>query len=185
MQFTYSSTLLLTILLGIGLGFFLRAASKDRTTVVEVHSPQSPLKVLEGLSNWLELRGWKRDGGDLNRQVLRFRGSVASSKVLFVFLSLLGALGSASLGLVLRQLYPVLDWWPLLLAVLGGPISGLVYRARASRDEELELRLISSPDSEGSVLRLKAHRDELIAIELELAKSLELASDGSLLSSPV
>ena len=31
-----TSTLLLTALLGIGLVFFLRAASKERTTVVEV-----------------------------------------------------------------------------------------------------------------------------------------------------
>jgi hypothetical protein len=34
-------------------------------------------------------------------------------------------------------------------------------------------------------LRLRAHRDELIAIELELAESLQLASDGSLLTSPI
>ena len=37
----------------------------------------------------------------------------------------------------------------------------------------------------GSTLRLRAHRDELIAIELELSESLELSSDGSLLSSPI
>ena len=45
-----SSTLLLTLLLAIGLVFFLRAASKDRTTVVEVHSPRPALEVLAGLS---------------------------------------------------------------------------------------------------------------------------------------
>ena len=33
-----SSTLLLTTLMGVGLVFFLRAASKDRTTTVEVNS---------------------------------------------------------------------------------------------------------------------------------------------------
>ena len=32
----FQSTLLLTVLLAIGLVFFLRAASKDRTTVVAV-----------------------------------------------------------------------------------------------------------------------------------------------------
>ena len=37
----------------------------------------------------------------------------------------------------------------------------------------------------GSTLRLRAHRDELIAIERELGPALQLASDGSLLSSPI
>jgi len=36
------STLLLTLLLAIGLVFFLRAASKDRTTVVDVRSSRPP-----------------------------------------------------------------------------------------------------------------------------------------------
>ena len=44
---TLGSTLLLTLLLAIGLVFFLRAASKDRTTVVEVHSPRPPVEVLD------------------------------------------------------------------------------------------------------------------------------------------
>jgi len=41
-----SSTLLLTTLMGIGLGFFLRAASKDRTTTVDVNSSWPPVLVL-------------------------------------------------------------------------------------------------------------------------------------------
>jgi hypothetical protein len=52
------STLLLTLLLAIGLVFFLRAASKDRTTVVDVFSPKPAVEVLEGLTNWLTARGW-------------------------------------------------------------------------------------------------------------------------------
>ena len=74
-----NSTLLLTLLLAIGLVFFLRAASKDRTTVVDVASPRPPLEVLEGLSTWLEQRGWSPQGGDAERQVLRFQGKVAAS----------------------------------------------------------------------------------------------------------
>ena len=97
---TTSSTLLLTVLLAIGLLFFLRAASKDRTTVVEVHSPRPALEVLEGLTTWLAARGWNRDGGDPERQLLRFRGQVGSSLPLAVLLSLLGGLGAACLGLV-------------------------------------------------------------------------------------
>ena len=142
-----TSTLLLTLLLAIGLVFFLRAASKDRTTVVDVASPRPPLEVLEGVSSWLEQRGWSPQGGDAERQVLRFKGSVAASTPL-----------------------------ALLLSVLG----------RAARQEGVEIRLMNTDDhGSGSTIRLRAHRDELIALELELAEELDLASDGSLLSSPI
>jgi hypothetical protein len=179
------STLVLTLLLGIGLVFFLRAASKDRTTVVDVHSPRPPLEVLDGLSDWLTARGWSTEAGDPDRQVLRFRGQVSASWPLALLLSLLGGVGAASLGLVLCQLLPNLAPWPVALALLG-PFAGLIYRRRASRSECLELRLLpNSETAPGSNLRLRAHRDELIAIEQELGPSLQLASDGSLLSSPI
>jgi hypothetical protein len=178
------STLLLTVLLAIGLVFFLRAASKDRTTVVEVHSPRPPVEVLEGLSQWLLQRGWRTDSGDAERRVLRFQGTVAASANLALLLSLLAAVGAACLGLVLRQLLPVLGSWPLLL-VAAGPLAGVVYRRRANRQEQVELRLISGDEASGSSLQLRAHRDELIALELEMGPRLQLASDGALLSSPI
>ena len=72
------------------------------------------------------------------------------------------------------------------MLVLLGPAAGWIRTQRAARTEALELRLLEAPAAaEGSNLRLRAHRDELIAIELELAESLELSSDGSLLSSPI
>jgi hypothetical protein len=182
------STLLLTLLLAVGLVFFLRAASKDRTTVVEVQSPKPALEVLEGLSQWLTERGWVAQGGDPSQQVLRFRGQVSSSLPLALLLSALGALGAGCLGLVIRQLLPQLSWWPLLLA-LAGPAAGVLYSRRAARAETVELRLISGGDGDpavgGSSLKLRAHRDELIALELALAGPLQLASDGALLSSPI
>jgi len=182
---TLGSTLLLTLLLAVGLVFFLRAASKDRTTVVEVHSPRPAIEVLEGLTGWLTDRGWLTDSGDPERQLLRFRGQVRASQALAVLLSLLGGAGAACLGLVLRQVLPALGWWPLLLGLLG-PAAGLLYMRRAARGESLELRLMSDASpSGGSTLRLRAHRDELIAMEVELGPRLQLASDGSLLSSPI
>ena len=54
-----------------------------------------------------------------------------------------------------------------------------------ARQEEMELQLISDDGAPSSRLRLRAHRDELIALELELAPRLQLSSDGSLLSSPI
>jgi hypothetical protein len=182
---TLGSTLLLTLLLAVGLVFFLRAASKDRTTVVEVHSPQPAIEVLEGLTAWLTQRGWLTDSADPERQVLRFRGQVKASQSLAVLLSLLGGTGAACLGLVLRQVFPSLGWWPLLLG-LAGPAAGRLYLRRAARVESLELRLVADGGpGRGSTLRLRAHRDELIALEVELGPCLQLASDGALLSSPI
>ena len=185
MQSAFSSTLFLTILLAIGLVFFLRAASKDRTTVVDVKSPLPPLEVLNGVSCWLEERGWKKNGGNIEERLLLFHGSVASSNFLAIFLSCLGGLGSACLGLVLIQLYPSLSWWPLLLAAIGAPLAGMIYRIKSKREESLELKLLSSELSNISILRIKAHRDELIAIQLELSDNLKLSSENSLLSSPI
>jgi hypothetical protein len=170
--------------MAVGLVFFLRAASKDRTTVVEVHSPRPALEVLEGLSAWLTSRGWRTETGDPERSLLLFRGEVGASTPLAVLLSLLGAVGAACLALVIRQLLPQLGWWPLLLALLG-PAAGLLYRRRAERAETFELRLLDGDSALGSTLRLRAHRDELIAIETELGATLQLASDGRLLSSPI
>jgi hypothetical protein len=181
---TTSSTLLLTLLLAVGLVFFLRAASKDRTTTVEVRSSRPPLEVLPALSTWLEQRGWQAETSNPERRSLRFHGSVRSSPWLAVLLSLLGSLGAGSLGLVLRQLLPGLGWWPLLLALLG-PLAGWLYRRRAAREETVELRLISHDQATGSALRLRAHRDELIALEQELGPRLGLYNDANLLSSPL
>ncbi len=178
------STLLLTLLLAIGLVFFLRAASKDRTTTVEVRSSKPALEVLAALNEWLQQRGWQPDGSDPEQRSLRFRGQVSASTALAVLLSLLGALGSGCLGLVVCQLQPSLAWWPLLLSGLG-PLAGVLYRRRAARAELVELRLISHDQATGSALRLRAHRDELIALEEELGPQLGLFSDRNLRSSPI
>ena len=185
MQSFFSSTLLLTVLLAIGLVFFLRAASKDRTTIVQINSPLPPIEVLNGVNVWLKKRGWESNGGDAERQVLSFKGQVAASKTLAIFLSILGGLGSCCLGLVIIELYPSISWWPLLLGIIGGPSTGLIYSNRANRIEYLEIRLMNDQNEKETTLKIKAHRDELIAMEIDLGKNLGLSSDGSLLSSPI
>ena len=186
MTYSLNSTLLLTILLAIGLFFFLRASSKDRTTVVEITSSQKPVEVLNVMYEWLNLRGWKQIGGDFDQRILTFKGQVVSSKLLAIFLSLLGGFGSCALGLVIIQIYPTLGWWPILLGFIGGPFSGIIYLKNSAREEKFELRLISNDDSEEmTLIRLRAHRDELISLENELRDRLDLKSDGSLFKTPI
>ena len=186
MTYSLNSTFLLTILLAIGLFFFLRASSKDRTTVVEVTSTQKPIEVLNVLYEWLNLRGWKQTGGNFEERILVFKGQVVSSKLLAVFLSLLGGFGSCALGLVIIQIYPALGWWPILLGLIGGPLTGIIYSRKSAREEKFELRLISNEDNEEiTLMRLRAHRDELISLENELSSRLDLKSNGSLFKTPI
>ena len=186
MTYYLDSTLFLTILLAIGLFFFLRASSKDRTTVVEITSSQKPVEVLNVIYEWLNLRGWQQIGGDFDQRTLTFKGQVVSSKLLAIFLSLLGGFGSCALGLVIIQIYPNLGWWPIFLGLIGGPLSGIIYFKKSAREEKFELRLISNGDNEEMTsMRLRAHRDELISLENELRDRLELKSDGSLFKTPI
>ena len=177
MTYSLNSTLLLTILLAIGLFFFLRASSKDRTTTVEITSSQKPVEVLKVMYEWLDLRGWNQTGGDFDQRILIFKGQVVSSKFLAIFLGLLGGFGSCALGLVIIQIYPTLGWWPILLGLIGGPLSGMIYFNKSAREEKFELRLISNEDNEEmTLIRLRAHRDELISLENELRDRLKLKS---------
>ena len=186
MTYSLNSIFLLTILLAIGLFFFLRASSKDRTTIVEITSSQKPVEVLNIMYEWLQLRGWKQTGGDFDQRILIFKGQVVSSKLLAIFLSLLGGFGSCALGLVIIQIYPFLGWWPILLGLIGGPLSGIIYTRKSAREEKFELRLISNNDNpDKTLMRLRAHRDELISLENALRDKLQLKSDGSLFKTPI
>ena len=184
MNYSLQSTFLLTILLFIGLFFFLRASSKDRTTTVEISTEQDQIDTLNIICSWLRLRGWNQVGGSIDKKTLTFKGQVISSNLLAIFLSVLGGLGSCALGLVIRQIYPNLNWWPILLGLIGGPISGIIYSKKSKREETFEFRLMDTLDK-STKLRLRAHRDELISLEQELQKKLKFKSDGSLFKTPI
>jgi hypothetical protein len=83
-----------------------------------------------------------------------------------------------------RQILPSYGYWPLLLAMLG-PLAGRIYLNKARRQETLELKLLPPQGFIPTTLKLRAHRDELIALERSLGRSLNLHSDGKLLSSPL
>ena len=184
MNYSLKSTFLLTILLSIGLFFFLRASSKDRTTTIEIATERDPIETLNIICGWLRLRGWNQVGGNSDKKTLTFTGQVTSSNSLAIFLSVLGGLGSCSLGLVIRQIYPNLSWWPILLGLIGGPISGIIYSKKSKREETFEFRLLDEFDK-STKLRLRAHRDELISLEKELQDKLQMKSDGSLFKTPI
>ena len=90
MNYSLKSTFLLTILLSIGLFFFLRASSKDRTTTIDISTEADQIETLNIICGWLRLRGWNQVGGNSDKKTLTFAGQVTSSNLLAIFLSILG-----------------------------------------------------------------------------------------------
>ena len=168
------STLLLTLLLATGLVFFLRASSKDRTMAMVISSYRPSLQLLRDLDRWLAERGWHVVGTRPEQRHLIYEGRVAASVPLAVLLAFLGCSGGAALGLVVSQaLTDSSPPWPLALGLVG-LTAAPVYLRRAQRQEQLEIRLLTPDQVVPSRLVMRVHRDELLAVEAELGKTLQL-----------
>ena len=167
------STLLLTLLLATGLVFFLRASSKDRTMAMVVSSYRPSLQLLGHLDSWLAQRGWRVVHTHPEQRRLTYEGHVAASVPLALLLALLGCCGGEALGLVLGLALPGNQPWTLALGLAGLPAAP-VYLRRAQRREQLEIRLLSPDPVVPSRLAMRVHRDELLAMEAALGKTLQL-----------
>ncbi|MER3432373.1 MAG: cofactor assembly of complex C subunit B [Leptolyngbya sp. ERB_1_1] len=168
-----ASTLLLTVLLMIGLFFFIRASVKDRTQEVRLLSDQSEDSLLSQLRSYFGQRSYRVAAIDATQNQVTFEGVVRPSVFLAVFLSLLASIGVLCFVLVLSIVLP--DWsnfWFGLL--LLSPLAGVFYWKGAERVEQVSLKVEPSSDMAScSVITVKAHRDELA----ELQRSLELKSE--------
>ncbi|MBD1825385.1 cofactor assembly of complex C subunit B [Cyanobacteria bacterium FACHB-DQ100] len=168
-----ASTLLLTVLLMIGLFFFIRASVKDRTQEVRLLSDQSEDSLLSQLRSYFGQRSYRVAAIDAANNQVTFEGVVRPSVFLAVFLSLLASIGVLCFVLILSMVLP--DWsnfWFGLL--LLSPLAGVFYWKGAGRVEQVSLRVEPSLDAASqSVITVKAHRDELA----ELQRFLELKSE--------
>ncbi len=171
-----SSTLLLTVLLTVGLAFFIRASAKDRTQVSRLVAEQSQESLLEQLQAYFTERSYRIADVDAATNVVTFEGMVRPSLFLAVFLTGLASVGMLCLALVLALLFP--RWSSAFpgLAVLA-PLAGMFYWKKAGRAEQVLLQVETvavddQPDllSYQSLVTVTAHRDELI----ELRRSLPL-----------
>ncbi|MBW4443152.1 MAG: cofactor assembly of complex C subunit B [Plectolyngbya sp. WJT66-NPBG17] len=168
-----ASTFLLTILLMIGLFFFIRASVKDRTQEVRLLSDQSEDSLLSQLRSYFGQRSYRVAAIDATQNQVTFEGVVRPSVFLAVFLSLLASIGVLCFVFVLSMVLP--DWsnfWFGLL--LLSPLAGVFYWKGAERVEQVSLKVEPSLDATSqSVITVRAHRDELE----ELQRSLELKSE--------
>lgn len=163
------STLLLTLLLSVGLLFFIRAATKDRTQTAQLISEQAEAVFMPQLQDYFDSRAYRVVEIDKAKNLVAFEGFVKPSVFLAVFLTLLAAAGFLCLSLVLSFLFPqfALFFWGLLLL---SPVSGLFYWLKAGRLEKVFLKLepsFNEPES-FSKITVTAHRDELAELQKKL-----------------
>jgi hypothetical protein len=164
MDFALASTSLLTVLIALGLMFFIRASVKDRTEVAGLRSPLPEVEFLPKLQAYWDDRAYRVIGVDAATDQVTLEGLVRPSLFLAIFLGFLAALGTLCLALVLTATWDS----PLgfaLLALVSGPLAGSFYWKRAQRPEQVIFTLRPDPQGEGgSILRVKAHRDEVLAM---------------------
>jgi ABC-type transport system involved in cytochrome bd biosynthesis fused ATPase/permease subunit len=166
-----SSSLLLTGLLCIGLVFFIRAASKDRTQTVQFASAQPAAVLRQQLIDYFEHRAYRRQGEIEETDWLTFRGWVRPSVFLALFLVCLAVIGLLCISLVLAFLFPQSGRLPLMVVALA-PLAAVFYWRQASREEQIAFKVLpSSPGAvapDRSLVTLQSHRDEAIQLAARL-----------------
>lgn len=170
------STFFLTLLLLIGLFFFIRASVKERTEQLTLLAETSEDSFLSQLKTYFERRAYQVQSIDADENQVIFQGFVRPSWFLAIFLSLLAAIGLICLGLVITFIYPALSPGILLLGFLA-PGAGLYYWKKAGRIEKVSLKLepASLAQTDGQTrITVIGHRDELS--ELQQALSLKIIS---------
>jgi hypothetical protein len=162
-----SSTFFLTLLMMIGLFFFIRASVKDRTKEIQLFPTESEDVLLKKLQEYFEARAYQLTAVDKENKQVTFRGFVQPSLFLAVLLTLLAVVGLSCLALVLLLLFPQVKnlFW---LLVLLAPLAGIFYWRKAGRWEEILLQVIAKTDS-SNLVRVTAHRDELIQLQANLS----------------
>ena len=169
------STAFLTVLLAIGLLFFIRASTKDRIEVSQLLADQPQETLLEALQSYFSDRAYVITAVDAETEQVTYEGFVSPSIFLAVFLTLLAAVGFLCLALVLAMLVPATAGWAIGLVALA-PLAGVFYWKKSARPETVYLKVEtvalddpSCPDPR-SLVTVTGHRDELA----ELQRSLKL-----------
>ncbi|MFW6360055.1 MAG: cofactor assembly of complex C subunit B [Chroococcales cyanobacterium] len=172
-----SSTLLLTLLLMVGLVFFIRASIKDRTQQLQLIAQSEEISLFQQLQEYFQKRAYQITEVNPEAHQVTMKGFVTPSWFLAIFLTVLAGCGWLCLALVLSYLYPSLSQGFLGLIALA-PIAGIFYWKKAARWETLSFQVDSLPNAATtgeSVVTITAHRDELI--QLRQALPLQLKED--------
>jgi type IV secretory pathway VirB3-like protein len=160
------STLMLTLLLSVGLFFFIRASTKDRTEAAQLVSEQDEATLMSQLREYFRARSYRVAAVDPEQNQVIFEGNVRPSWFLAIFLTVLAATGVLCLSLVLSQLFPSLSVFFLGMVLLS-PLVGISYWKKAKKLEKVSLKVetTESESPSSSTITVTAHRDELIELK--------------------
>ena len=158
-----SSTFFLTLLMFVGLFFFIRASVKARIEEMELKSDRTLNELYQGLIDYFEGRAYQTIAQDPAANQVTFEGFVRPSVFLAVFLSFLAACGCFCLGLVLAYLLPTVGFWSLLV-LLAAPGAGVFYWRKAGRLEQVQVK-IRAQESAQNLVWVQGHRDELAQLK--------------------
>jgi hypothetical protein len=160
-----SSTFMLTLLLMVGLFFFIRASVKDRTQQIELVAEESEESLLEQLEIYFRDRAYRLAAVDAEKERVIFEGMVRPSWFLAIFLSVLAAFGLLCFALVLSYLYPALTNGFLFLVALA-PAAGVFYWKGAKKLEKVAIGFHSLDGQKPKTVAIvTAHRDELAQLQ--------------------
>ena len=141
-SFVLPSTFFLTLLLMVGLFFFIRASVKDRTEESQWLSTQSEEAVLKQVEAYLTNRAYRLISLDKEQEQVIFEGVVRPSLVLASFLTGLMLTATLCLSLVLSIQFPSIGLGFTVLTLIS-PVAGWFYwqKARTSRARQIESRV--------------------------------------------
>ena len=166
-----TSTFILTILLAVGLFFFIRASTKDRIEQMVLESNDSEAVLLPRLDAYFTERAYKIAAVEADTDIVTFEGLVRPSVFLTVLLTSLAAIGALCLSLVLSMVFPDAGNG-LLLLVLFAPLAGWFYWQGSSRTEQVRLKVEGSMDEPAATtIKISGHRDELAVFQSALQLS--------------
>ncbi|MGB3695756.1 MAG: cofactor assembly of complex C subunit B [Spirulinaceae cyanobacterium] len=169
-----SSTFFLTLLLMVGLFFFIRASVKERIEQLQLVAEESAESLRPALQQYFSQRAYRVASSEPQDNLVIFQGFVKPSLFLAIFLTVLAVCALLCLAVVLSFLFPASGGLFLLLTILA-PLSGIFYWRKAGRIEEVALK-IEQDDSNNqqSLVTVTGHRDELA--QLKQAWPLRIAS---------
>ncbi|MGB3534642.1 MAG: cofactor assembly of complex C subunit B [Microcoleaceae cyanobacterium] len=165
-----SSTFFLTFLLAVGLFFFVKASVKARIEQQKLVANQAADSLLNQIQQYFQSRAYRVVTTNPDENQIVFEGVVRPSGFLAVFLTLLTAIGTLCLALVLSMVAP--QYQQLFLGlILLSPLAGVFYWRRSGRSEQVLLQLeATNPlgNQPQSILRIQGHRDELTSLKQAL-----------------
>jgi Cofactor assembly of complex C subunit B len=167
-NFVLPSTFFLTILITIGLFFFIRASVKARIETATWSLAQPDQQVVQAVTEYLEGRAYRLQSVDRDQNQVIFSGLVSASTGMALFLSALAGVGFICLGLTLSVQFPSLGYWGLL-TVSAAPLAGWFYQKKSTRPEQVILSVKASDTTPQTRLRIIAHRDEIASLETALS----------------